>query len=115
MNAKTDEKKSGVVVPILLVAVGVGWLLTNLGFVPGIEWAWSLGLIAGGILTLVIRGLNKGSIVIGPFLIICGLLSIARQSGMIDLKIEIPCLVIAIGALLLISRLSNLPSGLEGQ
>ncbi len=113
-SQKTDEK-SGLVVPVLLLTIGVGWLLTNLGFVPKVEWAWSLGLIAGGALMLVIRGINKGSIVIGPFLIFCGLLSIVRQAGMIDWEVEFPCLVIAMGALLLIAKISNLPSGVEGE
>lgn len=105
--------QTGIVVPVLMLVVGVGWLLSNLGVFPGVNFAWPLGLAATGALTLVLRGINKGSIVIGPFLIVAAGFSILRQLDKLSLDIEVPCLVIALGALLVISHVSNLPSGLE--
>ena len=105
--------KSEVVIPALLVAVGIGWLMASLGILPGVDWAWSIGLGAAGVLWLACGGINKGTIVIGPFLLIASALSVVRQTEQMKLEVEVPCLVIALGALLLVSTLSNLPSGLE--
>lgn len=109
------KAKSEVVIPVLLVAVGAGWLMSSLDIFGGVDWAWSIGLGAAGVLWLVCGGINKGTVVIGPFLLIASALSVARQAGQLDFKIEVPCLVIALGVLSLVSTLSNLPSGLEGE
>lgn len=111
--AKSNVAKSNndIVVPILVLAAGIGWLLNSLEWFPDVNWAWSLCLAAGGILVLLSQGLNRGTVVLGPLLLIAGLLSIARQAEILSPKVEVPCLVIAVGVLLLISRLSNLPSG----
>ena len=45
--------------PVLLISIGTGWLLTALGFAPAIDWVWTLGLAAVGILTFVIGGVDK--------------------------------------------------------
>ncbi len=42
--------KSEVGVPVLLIAVGVGWMMNSLGILPDVEWAWSIGLAAAGLL-----------------------------------------------------------------
>ena len=98
-----------------MVAVGLGWLMNILEIIPGVDWAWSLGLGATGLLWLVCGGINKGTIVIGPFLLITSVLSIARQGGHLQFEVEVPLLIITLGALLLLSRLSNLPTGLENK
>ncbi len=108
-----SKAKSEVVIPGLMLAVGVGWLINSLDIISGVDWAWSLGLGATGLLWLVCGGINKGTVVIGPFLLTASVLSIARQAGYLDFKVEAPVLVIALGALLLLASLSNLPTGLE--
>lgn len=105
--------KHEIVIPVLLLAVGVGWLLSNLGLFDGIDFAWPLGLAAAGVLALIIPGITKRSIVVGPFLIVAGGLSLARQLKKINWDIELPCLVITLGALLVISHLANVPSGYD--
>ena len=107
--------KSEVVIPVLLIAVGVGWMMNSLDILPGVEWAWSIGLAAAGLLWLVCGGINKGTIVIGPFLLVASICSVARQTSILKIEVEMPCLVIALGGLLLISTLSKLPSGLEDE
>jgi hypothetical protein len=91
-------KRSRIVAPILITAVGVGWLLTAHGVLPGVQWAWVLGLAVLGALVLFL-GIDKASIVVGPTLITASVLSMLRQSGWITVDTEIPVLTIVVGAL----------------
>lgn len=101
--------KKTLLLPIFLITVGVGWLLTTLGVVPGIDWVWTLGLAMAGLLTFVVSGFDKVSMVIGPFFILASFLSILRQSGRLPLDVEVPILVIIAGVLLLIARVPSIP------
>ena len=60
-------------IPVTLIAVGLGWLLWELRLFPDVDWIISLGFIAAGIAVMAIDGINKNSVVIGPFLIAIGL------------------------------------------
>jgi hypothetical protein len=102
----TDAKT--LVVPILLITLGVGWLLTTLGVVPQIDWIWTLGLALVGVLTFALGGIDKVTIVIGPFFILASVLSIFRQTGRLRVDLEVPLLVIAAGILLLVARLRSI-------
>jgi hypothetical protein len=97
------------VVPILLITLGVGWLLTTLGVVPQIDWVWTLGVALVGILTFVTGGFDKVTVVVGPFFLVASLLSILRQTGRLSIDLEIPILVIAAGVLLLLARMNSIP------
>jgi hypothetical protein len=104
------NSRAPVIIPILIIVVGVGWLLTAQGFGPGINWVWTLGLGVIGILTFVVsKGLDKVSVVIGPFFLMASLLSVLRQTNQVSLDIEVPVLVISIGALLLIAQVPAIP------
>lgn len=105
---KADKKS--LLLPILLITIGVGWLLSTLGVAPNIDWIWTLGLAATGVLSLAIGGLDKATIVIGPFFLAASLLSVLRQTGRISLDLEFPILVIFVGIMLLIARLPLVPS-----
>lgn len=97
-------------VPILILALGICWLLNTLKIMPGVEWIWTGGLAIIGILAVVIGGVNKMTFVVGPFLLICSVFSILRQTGRISIDHEIPILVIVLGGLLLIAQLAPLPN-----
>ncbi len=101
--SKTDSKLA-IAVPVVIIVLGVGWLLTVHGIVPGVNWVWTLGLAAAGVLTLV-AGIDKVTIAVGPFLIIATFFSILRQRGLISVDTEVPCMVIVAGVLLLLARL----------
>jgi hypothetical protein len=106
----SSQNRAPLVIPILIIAVGVGWLLTAQGFGPGINWVWALGLGVIGILTFVVsKGVDKVSIVVGPFFLLASLLSVLRQSGQLSLDIEVPVLVISIGVLLLVAHWPAIP------
>jgi len=101
--------KKTLIIPILLITVGIGWLLTNLGVAPRINWVWTLGLAMIGLLTFAIGGFDKVTVVIGPLFIIASCLSILRQTNRLNLDIEIPILVTISGILLLISQAAKVP------
>ncbi len=101
--------KTMLAVPILLITVGSGWLLTTVGVVPGVDWAWSLGLAGVGLLVFIIGGFDKVTFAVGPFLIIASVLSVLRQTGRMRPDIEVPIFVIVAGALILVARLPVVP------
>lgn len=103
---RTDKKT--LVIPILLIALGIGWLLTTLGVVPEIDWVLTLGLAAVGLLTFILGGWDKVTVVIGPFFLVASCLSILRQTGRLHIDTEVPILVIAAGLLLLVARLPSI-------
>jgi hypothetical protein len=107
-SAITSDKKT-LLFPVLLITVGVGWLLTTVGVAPGIDWVWTLGLGIAGLMTLAIGGIDKVTVVIGPFFMTATCLSILRQTGRLSIDIEIPVLVIVTGVLLLIGRAPAIP------
>lgn len=108
-----QNTKSEIVVPVLLIAVGAGWLLSSYDIVPEVKWFWPLGLAAAGVLMLVVQGLNRVSLVLGPFLILGAALSALRQAGKISWEQEMPILLIGLGLLMIISKVSGLPNGVE--
>lgn len=98
------------VLPILLIALGTGWLLTTLGVVPEINWVWTLGVALTGVLAFVLGGVDKVTIVVGPFFLIASALSVLRQTGRLHPDIEIPILVIVAGVLLIVARCRSIPA-----
>jgi hypothetical protein len=106
----SSNSRAPIVIPVLIIGVGTGWLLTAQGFGPGINWIWTMGLGLIGILTFVAsKGFDKFSVVIGPFFLLASLLSVLRQTSQLRLDIEVPMLVISIGVLLLVAQLPVIP------
>lgn len=95
---------------LLITTMGVGWLLTVKGFGPGVDWIWTLGLGTLGVFTFIVSGgLDKVSVVVGPFFLVASLLSILRQTQNLDLDTEAPLLVIAIGVLMFVAHARFIP------
>ena len=101
--------KTKLVTPILTILFGAAWLLNTLNIIPGVDWLWTVGLAATGIISMAVGGLNKLTVVVGPFLLVAAIFSIMRQTGRLNLDHEVPILVIVLGILMLISQLSKLP------
>ena len=105
-----SNSKAPLIISILIIVVGVGWLLTALGFGLGINWLWTLGLGVIAILVFVVsKGIDKVSVVLGPFFLLASLLSVLRQTSRLSVDIEVPVLVITIGILLLLAQLPAIP------
>ena len=105
-----SPSKGPLILGILIITVGVGWLLTAQGYAPGIDWIWTLGLGILGILTFIVcGGLDKVSVIVGPFFLVGSLLSVLRQTGRLEAKIEVPVLVILVGVLVVVAQMPFVP------
>ena len=108
-GGKETEMGKKLVAPVLTITVGVAWLLNVLQVMPDVDWIWTAGCAAAGILSIAIGGLNKLTIVMGPFLLVASVFSLLRQTGRLPVDREIPILVIVLGVLMLVSQFSRLP------
>lgn len=102
-------QKLSLLIPVLLITIGAGLLLSALGIAPQLDWLWILGLIVSGVLLIAIVGFDKATFVAGTTLIITGFLSVLRQTGRLPLNQEIPILVITVGVLSLTARHPAIP------
>lgn len=109
VSETSSSSRKTIVIPFLIISIGTGWLLTTLNVVPGLNWIWILGLAMVGLLSFAVSGIDKSSVLVGPFFLIASCLSVLRQIGHISLDVEIPILVIVIGSLLLIARSPSIP------
>lgn len=103
------ESKIPIILPIALIAVGTGWLLSTLGVAPDINWIWTIALAAIGLLTFLTSGVDKFSVVVGPIFLVASCLSVLRQSGRIAMDTEVPILVVLLGVLMLVARMKKIP------
>ncbi|HVJ69812.1 MAG TPA: hypothetical protein VM510_17675 [Caulifigura sp.] len=100
-----NKSKGPAALAVLIITVGVGWLLTVRNVMPGINWIWTLSLFIVGLLTFIItKGIDRVSVIVGPFFVIASLLSTLRQTGRLAFDTEVPLLVIVSGVLLLIAQ-----------
>jgi len=97
--------RSMIIVAVLVMALGVGWLLNTLGVIPGVDWLWTGGLGVAGILIMAADGINKFTFVVGSFLLVSSVFSVLRQTSSLRANIEMPVLFIIFGGLLLLSLL----------
>lgn len=104
-----QQDRTSLILGLLLVAVGGGWLLGSLGFIPSVDWAWSLGLAVVGILAIVLSGFDKVSFVVAGFFSLASFLSVLRQAGVMKVEVEVPVLVLAAGLLLIAARSEAIP------
>ncbi len=109
MTQRSLGNKKSIAVSCLIITLGIGWLLTSQSIMPGVDWVWVLGLGVVGVLVLAMGGLDKVTVVVGPFLIFATFLSILRQTGRLTVETEVPVLVIIVGVLTLVSTLLPLP------
>jgi hypothetical protein len=99
----------GVLIALLIVAIGCAWLLNTLHVIAGVDWVWTLALGVTGVITLVWTRINKITFIMGLFLIIGSIFSVARQTGLLRIDVEVPLLVILFGILFLIAQLPIIP------
>ena len=93
-----------IALPVMIIIVGAAWLLNVMDIIPRIDWLWTCSIAAIGTLTMLLGGITKVTIVVGPFMLIASVFSVLRQTERINLDKEIPILVIILGILMLISH-----------
>ena len=84
--------------PMLVILVGLAWCLNILNVLPKVDWVWTIGLAAAGIAALV-SGMNRLTVVVGPFLLLASISSVLRQTGHLPVNLEAPILTMVFGAL----------------
>ncbi len=97
------------VAPILVTVLGLTWLLNVLNVVPGVNWIIVGGLVTAGILSLFVMGINKCTVVFGPFLMVASVCSFLGQAGLLGRGRGIPILIMILGGLLLLSQGLKVP------
>lgn len=95
--------------PVTLIVVGLGWLLWEFRLFPDIDWIIGLGFVVGGIAVLALDGLNKNSVVVGPFLVAIGIAWLAHDRYGTHWRYIVPLMLMLLGALLLIARSPRVP------
>src|SRR5258708_6693912 len=99
----------GILISLLIMVIGVAWVLNTLHFIAGVDWIWTLALGATGVLMIAWPKLNKITFIVGTFLIVGSIFSVARQTNLISVDVEVPVLVIIFGLLVLIAQLPFIP------
>ena len=59
--------------PVALIVVGLLGLVWYFGWLPDFDSITSIALVAGGVAILVLDGVTKNSVVLGPTLIAVGI------------------------------------------
>jgi hypothetical protein len=103
------KKPGGVWLPIALIVIGSGWLMHRLDIFPSVNWIVILALLFAGVAVLLLEGVNKSTVVIGPMLIAGGATTFLQQHYDLSRSIQIPVLLILCGVLMLLARSSQIP------
>ncbi len=93
------------VLPLIIIAVGFGWLMNVLHVLTPVNWLWTVTLAGSGLLLIAAAGIDRFTAVVGPWLLCAACTGLLRQTGVIDAHIEVPVLTIALGVLMLVSRM----------
>lgn len=102
-------KQPSLFLPLALIIIGAIWFLKSTHILPATSVMVGAGLVFGGVAVLLLDGINKQSIIAGPFLMYCGAAVYANsvQAPFYSIKPLIALGMIILGLLLLLSR-SNL-------
>ncbi len=103
------QRKTSILYPSLVTTIGVGWLLTVLEVDSQIFWIPVLCMAVGGILVLLVGGIDKGTIVVGPLLMALSGFAYARQCGALTVELMLPLIVIVAGVLMFIAYFLPVP------
>ncbi|HEY6895444.1 MAG TPA: hypothetical protein VLG08_01750 [Casimicrobiaceae bacterium] len=95
--------------PVTLIVVGLGWLLWEFRLFPDVDWIISLGFIVGGVAVLVLDGINKNSVVVGPLLVAIGIAWFVHDRYAMSWRVIVPVMLVVLGALMLIARSRGVP------
>jgi hypothetical protein len=96
--------------PIIVVMLGVSWLLDTWDVATGVNWVLTVGLATTGVCVLVVGGIDKLTVVMGPFLIAVSAGRFLSQIGRLAECVEKPIYVIVLGCLLLLAQVPKIPT-----
>jgi hypothetical protein len=95
--------------PVMLIVIGAAWLAWHFGWFPDVDWIVAAGLVLGGVAVMIFDGITKSSVVIGPFLIGCGIAWAVHDRTRASWSVLVPMLLILLGVLMLVARHPAIP------
>lgn len=96
-------------VPVALIVIGAGWLVSSLNIAPAVSWIIVLGLIVAGVAVLLLEGTRGRSLVTGMMLISGGVAVFAHQFYAMSWSVLLPLLMMLLGVLMLLARVDGVP------
>lgn len=102
-------KQPSLFFPLFLIVVGAIWLLRSMGWFPATSVIIAAVLVITGILTLLLDGINKQSVVSAPLLMYIGSVLYAVSEEGYMLKPLIAFGMIFAGCLMLLARSQAVP------
>ncbi|MDO5685984.1 MAG: hypothetical protein Q4G42_01115 [Neisseria sp.] len=103
-------KNPSLFLPLTLIIIGAIWFLRSTDILPPTAILLAAALAIGGVAVLVLDGINKQSVVSGPFLIYCGVAVYLYSQMMMGASPLIALGMMVLGLLMLLSRSSLIPS-----
>ena len=95
--------------PITLIIVGILGSHLVLRMAPGLRFDHGIALVLGGVAILVMDGITKSSVVLGPTLIAVGIAWWLHDQYRLRWTLLVSALLIVIGVLMLIARQPGIP------
>ena len=96
--------------PVIVVVLGVSWLLDTWNVAANVNWVPTVGLATAGACVLVVGGIDKLTVVVGPFLIAVSVCRSLSRIGSLAERVEMPVYVIILGCLLLLVQVAKIPT-----
>ena len=95
--------------PVTLIILGILGLIWYFGWLPDFDSITALALVLGGVAILVMDGITKSSVVLGPTLIAVGIAWWLHDQYRLRWTLLVSALLIVVGALMLIARQPGIP------
>jgi hypothetical protein len=95
--------------PVTLIILGILGLIWYFGWLPDFDSITALALVLGGVAILVMDGITKSSVVLGPTLIAVGIAWWLHDQYRLRWTLLVSALLIVIGVLMLIARHPRIP------
>jgi hypothetical protein len=95
--------------PVTLIIIGILGLIWYFGWLPDFDSITALALVLGGVAILVMDGITKNSVVLGPTLIAVGIAWWLHDQYRMRWTLLVSALLIVIGLLMLIARHPRIP------
>jgi hypothetical protein len=89
--------------PIVIILIGTGWLLTSLGALPGVHWGWPAVMAFLGTLILVIDVISRFTFITGLTLISAAFFRVFQQAKYLPPDTVLPLTLLVLGLLWILS------------
>lgn len=102
-------KKPSLIIPLALIIIGAIWFLNATHILPATSVMIAIGLAIAGVAVIAMDGLNKQSVVAGPFLVYLGAAIYLRTQEFLPLSPLLALGMMVLGMLLLLARSNIVP------